>query len=130
MNAKKERKTPTSIAEGLWLIDAMDRAGIRNIDVVGAMDLNTENLVSQWRSGNARMTDIQLLKVAKLLKADPYAVRPALLEYVELIKDEGLLLSGLPQNVATQILGTVALFRNQKPAKIEEKESVAPTKKR
>lgn len=113
MSSEKTRKTPAAIREGAWLVAAMEKARLKNTDIVDQLGLNTENLVSQWRTGNCPMTDLQLLQIGRILDVDVYAVRPSLCLYAELV-DGRHYLDGLSGDEITDVVKYIGLLRGNR----------------
>jgi hypothetical protein len=113
MSAKKTRKTPEAIREGSWLVAAMQKANTKNTLLVERLGLNTENLVSQWRTGTCPMTDLQMLQVSKILDVDAYPIRPRLSLYAEALEDRHLL-TGLTNEQLADVVKYVGLVRGTK----------------
>lgn len=110
-NPKKPRRTQRSVAEGEWLIAAMDRAGMNNIQLADKLDMETPNLVSQWRKGDCNIPDLQMFRLANALKVDAIVMRPSLLAYVDAV-GQGSILDGLSDAAKEQVMGFIALLRS------------------
>lgn len=78
----------------------------------------TQGLVFQWLSGKTRIPDIQLLRLGKELRFNPFSVRPSLREYAEFFQGDGLL-EGLSEEDKQRMKAAISAF----------KESVDTTKK-
>src|SRR5688572_9097951 len=113
MSAQKPQKTQEAIREGAWLVSVMQQAQIKNTDLVDRLGLNTENLVSQWRTGHRAMTDLQMLQVGRILGVDVYSIRPILSLYSDALAGRSLL-AGLSSDQISDVVRYVGLLRGSK----------------
>lgn len=126
-------------AERRWLTDAMEGAGVKPSQLAAKTGLDA-NWISQWKGGTRPMTDIGMLKIAKVFGISPYEVRPSLKDYAEVFLNASILdgLSDRSRVVALQTIehlramegvGMQPVGRTVSPSK-PGSSSVVPIKKR